>query len=118
MMLYKYNNSDDVIDSRDMLDYIEKHQDNEDYKEEVQTLQKVVNEYCDDYEEGLKNLEFGITFIRDSYFEEYMLDYFLQFNDIDEALVWYIDIEAFARDQQYEYKPVYFDGETYWYQPC
>ena len=119
-MLYKYKwrICDDVIDSRDMLDYIEKHKNNEDYKEEVEALQKVVNEYCDDYEEGLKNLEFGITFIRDSYFEDYMWDYFLEINQIDEALECYIDIEAFARDQQYNYSSIDFDGETYWYQQC
>ena len=119
-MLYKYKwrICDDVIDSRDMLDYIEKHKNNEDYKEEVEALQKVGNEYCDDYEEGLKNLEFGITFIRDSYFEDYMWDYFLEVNQIDEALECYIDIEAFARDQQYNYSSIDFDGETYWYQQC
>ena len=119
-MLYKYKwrICDDVIDSRDMLDYIEKHKNNEDYKEEVEALQKVVNEYCDDYEEGLKNLEFGITFIRDSYFEDYMWDYFLEVNQIDEALECYIDIEAFARDQQYNYSSIDFDGETYWDQQC
>ena len=117
-MLYKYKwrICDDVIDSRDMLDYIEKHKNNEDYKEEVEALQKVVNEYCDDYEEGLKNLEFGITFIRDSYFEDYMWDFFLEVNQIDEALECYIDIEAFARDQQYNYDTVDFDGVVYWYQ--
>ena len=117
-MLYKYKwrICDDVIDSRDMLDYIEKHKNNEDYKEEVEALQKVVNEYCDDYEEGLKNLEFGITFIRDSYFEDYMWDFFLSVNQIDEALECYIDIEAFARDQQYNYDTVDFDRIEYWYQ--
>ena len=44
-----------------------------------------------------------------------MLDYFLQFNQVDEALVWYIDIEAFARDQQYDYTSIYFEGVKYWY---
>ena len=115
-MIYKYNNSDDVIDSRDILDYIEKHEDDEDFKEEVEALQKVVNEYCDEYDEGLKDLEFGVTFIRDSYFEDYMWDFFLEVNQIDEALECYIDIEAFARDQQYNYDTVDFDGIEYWYQ--
>ena len=115
-MIYKYNNSDDVIDSRDILDYIEKHEDNEDFKEEVEALQKLIDEYCNEYDEGLKDLEFGVFFIRDDYFEDYMWDYFLQFNDIDEALECYIDIEAFARDQQYNYSSIDFDGETYWYQ--
>jgi hypothetical protein len=101
-----------------MLDYIEKHKNNEDYKEEVEALQKVVNEYCDEYDEGLKDLEFGVFFIRDSYFEEYMWDYFLEVNQIDEALECYIDIEAFARDQQYNYSYIEFDGVQYWYQQC
>tara|TARA_Y100001938_G_C7802809_1_gene287941 strand:- start:86 stop:439 length:354 start_codon:yes stop_codon:yes gene_type:complete len=114
-MIYKYNNSDDVIDSRDILDYIEKHEDDEDFKEEVEALQKVVNQYCDNYKEGLKDLEFGVTFIKDDYFEDYMWDYFLEFANIDEALECYIDIEAFARDQQYGYDWVDFDGEQYWY---
>ena len=117
-MIYKYNNSDDVIDSRDILDYIEKHEDDEDFKEEVEALQKVVNEYCDEYDEGLKDLEFGVTFIRDSYFEDYMWDYFLEFNQIGEALECYINIEAFARDQQYAYAYINFDGVDYWYRNC
>tara|TARA_R100000654_G_scaffold15811_1_gene33574 strand:- start:1910 stop:2263 length:354 start_codon:yes stop_codon:yes gene_type:complete len=117
-MIYKYNNSDDVIDSRDILDYIEKHEDNEDFKEEVEVLQKIVNQYCDNYKEGLADLEFGVFFIKDDYFEDYMWDYFLEFNQIDEALECYIDIEAFARDQQYEYDWVDFEGEQYWYRQC
>jgi len=108
-------NTDDVIDSRDILDYIEEH--SETY-EEVQDLQKIINQYCDNYTEGMgmKDLEFGVTFIRDSYFVDYMEDYFFQFADIDEALHCYIDIEAFARDQQYNYDTVDFDGVEYWYE--
>jgi hypothetical protein len=114
----KPTNSDDVIDSRDILDYIEKHEDDENFKEEVEALQKVVKEYCDNYKDGLADLEFGVFFIRDDYFEDYMLDYFLQFNQVDEALECYIDIEAFARDQQYDYTSIDFDGIEYWYHNC
>ena len=111
-------NSDDVIDSRDILDYIEKYEDDKDFEDEVKALQSIVKQYCDNYTEGLKDLEFGVTFIRDSYFEDYMWDYFLQFNQVDEALECYIDIEAFARDQQYDYESISFDGEDYWYHIC
>ena len=111
-------NSDDVIDSRDILDYIEKYEDDADFKDEVKALQSIVKQYCDNYTEGLKDLEFGVFFIRDSYFEDYMWDFFLEVNHIDEALHCYIDIEAFARDQQYNYSYIDFDGETYWYQQC
>ena len=115
-MTNKPTNSDDVIDSRDILDYIWEHEDNEDFKEEVEALQKVVDEYCNEYDEGLKDLEFGVFFIKDDYFEDYMWDYFLECNQVDEALECYIDIAAFARDQQYDYSSIDFDGETYWYQ--
>ena len=43
-----------------------------------------------------------------------MWDYFREVNQVDEALECYIDIEAFARDQQYDYASVYFDGVEYW----
>ena len=104
-----------MIDSRDILFYIEEHEDNEDFKEEVEALQKIVDEYCDNYKDGLADLDFGVLFIRDDYFEDYMWDYFLEFANIDEALECYIDIEAFARDQQYDYNSIYFEDVKYWY---
>jgi hypoxanthine phosphoribosyltransferase len=109
-------NIDDVIDSRDILDYIEKYEDDKDFEDEVKALQSIVKQYCDNYAEGLENLKFGVTFIRDSYFEDYMWDFFLEVNQIDEALECYIDIKSFARDQQYDYDTVDFDGIEYWYQ--
>ena len=45
-----------------------------------------------------------------------MWDFFFEVNQIDEALECYIDIEAFARDQQNNYDTVDFDGIEYWYQ--
>lgn len=108
-------NFDDVIDSRDILEYIEKYKDDKDFEEEVEALQSIVDEYCGNYTDGLEDLKFGVFFIRDSYFEEYMSDYFFEVNQVDEALECYIDIEAFARDQQYDYASVNFDGVEYWY---
>ena len=108
-------NVDDVIDSRDILEYIEKYKDDEDFEEKVKALQSIVDEYCDNYTDGLEDLKFGVFFIRDSYFEEYMSDYFFEVNQVDEALERYIDIEAFARDQQYDYASVNFRGIDYWY---
>ena len=117
-MTNKPTNSDDVIDSRDILDYIKENKDDRDFALE-NFVKDFRAEYSDsDYEEGLKDLEFGVTFIRDSYFEDYMWDYFLQFNQVDEALECYIDIEAFARDQQYDYESISFDGVDYWYHIC
>ena len=76
-MMNDITNSDDVIDSRDILDYIEKYEDDADFKDEVKALQSIVKQYCDNYTDGLKDLEFGVFFIRDSYFEDYMWDFFL-----------------------------------------
>ena len=112
----KPTNSDDVIDSRDILSYIKDKENDRDF--ELENFIKDFRAEHSDYDKALEDLEFGITFIRDSYFEDYMLDYFLQFNQVDEALVWYIDIEAFARDQQYDYTSINFDGIEYWYHNC
>ena len=112
-MTNKPTNSDDVIDSRDILSYIKDKENDRDF--ELENFIKDFRAEHSDYDKALEDLEFGITFIRDSYFEDYMLDYFLQFNQVDEALVWYIDIEAFARDQQYDYTSIYFEGVEYWY---
>ena len=109
----KPTNSDNVIDSRDIIDYIKENKDDRDFALE-NFVKKFRNAYYD-YDKSLEHLEDGITFIRDSYFEEYMLDYFLEFNQVDEALLCYIDIEAFARDQQHDYNSIDFDGVEYWY---
>ena len=42
-------NADDVIDSRDILEYIEKYKDDKDFEEEVKALQDMVDEYCNNY---------------------------------------------------------------------
>ena len=106
-------NYNDVIDSGDILDYIKDKENDRDF--ELENFVKKFRDEHYDYDRALEDLENGITFIRDSYFEEYMLDYFLEFNQVDEALLCYIDIEAFARDQQYDYNSIDFEGVEYWY---
>ena len=112
-MTNKPTNSDDVINSRDIIDYIKDKDNDRDF--ELENFIKNFRAEHYDYDKSLEDLEDGITFIRDSYFEEYMLDYFSEVNQVDEALLCYIDIEAFARDQQYDYNSIYFDGVEYWY---
>ena len=112
-MTNKPTNSDDVIDSRDIIDYIKDKDNDRDF--ELENFIKNFRAEHYDYDKSLEDLEDGITFIRDSYFEEYMLDYFLEVNQVDEALLCYIDIEAFARDQQYDYNSSYFEDVEYWY---
>ena len=112
----KPTNSDDVINSIDILSYIKDKENDRDF--ELENFIKDFRDEHSDYDKALEDLEDGITFIRDSYFEEYMWDYFLEFANIDEALECYIDIEAFARDQQYNYTSIDFDGIEYWYHNC
>ena len=112
-MTNKPTNTDDVIDSRDILDYIKDKDNDTDF--ELQNFVRNFRAEHYDYDIALEDLENGITFIRDSYFEEYMLDYFLECNQVDEALLFYIDIKSFARDQQYDYTSIYFEGVEYWY---
>ena len=83
-------NFDDVIDSRHILEYIEKYKDDEEFEEKVEALQSIVEEYCDNYTDGLEDLKYGGTFIRDSYFEVYMREYFYEVNQVDEAVERYI----------------------------
>ena len=106
-------NSDDVIDSRDILDYIEKYKNDKDFEDEVKALQSIVKQYA--YSDCIRDFEFGVTFIRDSYFEDYMWDFFFGYNQVDEAVEVYIDIKTLASHQQANYDAVDFDGVHYWY---
>ena len=65
----------------------------------------------------------GITFVKDSYFEEFAEDEAEQlgyFRNCDKNAWPYNCINwSFAADQlQQDYSSVEFDGETYWYRSC
>ena len=110
-------NTDDVFDSRDLLEHIQnleaisKRDETED--EELKQLKSVVQQFHEIYDEKKNYLKDGIGFIRDSYFLAYQTDFFLEVNQVDEALQHYIDFEAFADDEMYGYSEVLFDGVTY-----
>jgi antirestriction protein len=117
-------NSDDVIDSRDIIARIEELEGeredlseadaaiwDEDNAEELAALKKFADQaegYCDDWHRGA-------TLIRDSYFEEYARQFADDIGAIDAK--WptnCIDWEAAAKDLQSDYSAVEFDGVTYW----
>ena len=61
--------------------------------------------------------EYGATLILDSYFEEYAQELAEGIGAIDRNASWpnnCIDWEKAARELQYDYTAVDFDGETYW----
>ena len=125
-------NSDDVIDSRDVIEAIEELQgeieakthesDDEADVEEVAELQAELDAllklqeqaegYCADWRHGEQ-------LIRDSYFETYAEELADDCGMVDRKLAsqWpytCIDWERAARDLQMDYKSVEFDGVTYW----
>lgn len=134
------SNSDDVIDSRDVIARIQElRAELEAWHDEQDTtlsfeyaLQDAANfpEHADEYAE-LKALEalaeeaegyaadwqYGETLIRDSYFEQYARDFAEDIGAISKDQSWpnyCIDWERAASDLRMDYTQVDFDGVAYW----
>jgi hypothetical protein len=130
------SNSDDVIDSRDVIARIEELEEerqsiigdtaedtaarlvewDEDNAEELRALKSLADEasgYAADWQHGE-------TLIRDSYFEDYaqqLADDLGLMQGLDGGLRWpftCIDWAQAARELQQDYTSVDFDGVTYW----
>lgn len=113
-------NSEDVIDSRDVIDRIAALEaDAEDgallegEAEELAALKALAAEaegYAADW-------QYGETLIRDSYFREYAMELAEDLGVIPAGLSWpctCIDWDQAARELQMDYTAVDFDGVTYW----
>jgi hypothetical protein len=114
--------TNDVIDSRDLLSYKEKLEKDEhrtSYEDDLLLdIDKFIKEYTDEFSDdntAKEYLQFGETFINSNYFEDYMHDYFFEINQVDEALMCYVDIEQFAEDQKYYYGYINFGNSTFFY---
>lgn len=120
------SNSDDVIDSRDVIARIEEleaeladaHDDSEqndvlDMRAELEALQALATEganYAPDWEHGE-------TLVRDSYFKEYAQQLAEDIGAINSDATWpnnCIDWDMAARDLRMDYSAIDFDGVTYW----
>lgn len=133
------SNSDDVIDSRDVIERIEElRAELEEWHDEQETtlsfefaLQDEANfpEHNDEYRElrALESLakeaegyaadwKYGETLVRDSYFEDYARELLEDCGDIPKNLPHYIEIDwaATASNIRADYTSVDFDGVTYW----
>lgn len=133
-------NADDIIDSRDVIARIEEleserdaecegetdeadeaarviwAEDNPDDAKELAALQALAEE-C----EGYSDWQHGEILIRDSYFEEYARDLADDIGAIPADARWpltCIDWEQAARELQYDYSLVSFDGVDYWIRSC
>lgn len=114
--------TNDVIDSRDLLSYKEKLEKDEhrtSYEDDLLLdIDKFIKEYTDEFsgdDTAKEYLQFGETFINSNYFEDYMHDYFFEINQVDEALMCYVDIKQFAEDQEYYYGYINFGNSTFFY---
>jgi hypothetical protein len=120
------DNTDDIIDSRDVIARIEELEEEElnasadkrlvfleDEADELAALRKLAAEaegYAADWHHGE-------TLIRDSYFQEYAQQLADDIGAIDRNASWptnCIDWDQAARKLQQDYTAVDFDGVTYW----
>jgi hypothetical protein len=133
------SNTDDVIDSRDVIERIEELEGerdalveaiadagadfldetqkeladwDEENKAELDALKALVEE-AEGYAPGWR---YGAALVRDSYFEDYARELLEDIGDIPRNLPHYIEIdwEATARNIQVDYTAVNFDGVCYW----
>lgn len=136
------SNSDNVLDSRDIIKRIEYlaglrddfQEDNNlsDYEGEGMNADELWDEW-EQSDEGIElhileklaseagNAEdwsYGVTLIRDSYFEEYAEELVKEIGDLPKDLPWYIesniDWKGVVEDIQQDYFSADFDGITYW----
>jgi hypothetical protein len=130
-MRREISNSDDIIDSRDVITRIEELRDEiesaeipdneiggpndsmDEKRAELATLEALAEEtegYATDWRHGE-------TLIRDSYFKDYAMQLAEDIGAIDRAAAWpnsCIDWEQAARELQTDYTAVEFGDVTYW----
>ena len=108
-------NSEDVIDSREIIDRIAYLEDSEDADEiEERAALVALAEQAEGY---APDWQYGETLIRDSYFKDYAMELAEDIGAIDSNASWpntCIDWDQAARELQMDYTSVEFAGVTYW----
>jgi hypothetical protein len=112
------SNTEDYVDTRDILeriDYLELDEDElEEEAEELETLRKLIDEVR---QYSGEEPEHGALLIRDTSFMDYAQELAEDIGAIGQNLQWplmYIDWEAAADALKMDYSPVDFDGVEYW----
>jgi exoribonuclease II len=126
-MARSISNSDDIIDSRDVIARISELEDEiDDWKdgsddwaanfpddaEELKALRALV-----EAGEGLSDWRHGVALIRESYFEDYARQFAEDIGAMENCDSWpatCIDWERAANELQMDYSAVDFDGVTYY----
>jgi hypothetical protein len=109
-------NTENILDTRDILERIEYLQDDPDETEvdELAALEALIQEVTQVSGDAPED---GATLIRDSYFAEYAEELAYDQELISPTIRWpinYIDWEAAAEALKQDYYPVDFDHITYW----
>lgn len=113
-------NTDDVIDSRDVIERIEELEESvndgetltSEERDELEALRRLAQqgEHCGDW-------EYGEALIRDSYFTDYARELADDIGSLPAEISWpccHIDWEAAARALKMDYTSLDFGGVTYW----
>ena len=117
-------NSDDIIDSRDVIEAISdletELEDNDlqaDEREELTDELSALKALAEEASDYAADWQYGESLIRDSYFEEYAQELADDIGAINKEATWpndCIDWERAARELQQDYTSVEFRGVTYW----
>tara|TARA_Y100000310_G_scaffold88541_1_gene85556 strand:- start:196 stop:546 length:351 start_codon:yes stop_codon:yes gene_type:complete len=116
MLQQAIKNTEDVIDSRDVIERIEYLNAAALFSHELVTLKALAKE-CGDYSDW----EHGEQLIRESYFVEYAQELAGDCGMVKETNDWphyCIDWERAARELAYDYSIVEFDGVDYYIRSC
>lgn len=110
-------NTEDIIDSREIIeriDYLESDDELDEWEvtelANLKTFRDELDGYCDDW-------NYGVTLIRDSYFEDYAREMAEEIGAISREASWplsFIDWKAAAEALRMDYTSAEFDGVTYW----
>ena len=112
------SNRDDIIDSRDVIDRLDELRELEDElsSDEIREL-AALEELNADGEDYAGDWEHGVPMVRQSHFAEYAQDLAECLGLLENANNWPLtcfDWERAARELQYDYTAIDFDGVTYY----
>lgn len=120
-------NSDDVIDSRDVIEAIaaleaelEEAEGDRDLEADILEQLDPLRELAEQGKNHVADWQWGEVLVRDSYFEEHAKQLADDIGAIDAKAGWpmmHIDWKAAAIHLQEDYTDLDFDGVTYWARP-